>query len=114
MLDNKTIQQIEKFLSSEPRSINEIANYLNKNWRTIDRYLKQIEEEYKTIETKTFRGGTRGALKVAYLSIPERISSTKFQEQLEKEILKLKRKEDFSAFDIFQHIPEKNKHYFLL
>ena len=109
MLNNETIQKIEKFVSPEPRSINEIANYLNKNWRTIDRYLKQIEEEYKTIETKTFRGGTRGALKIAYLSTPERISSTKFQEELEKQILKLKRKGDFSAFDIFQHIPEKNK-----
>ncbi|NCN86545.1 hypothetical protein GW932_01825 [archaeon] len=109
MLDNKTVQQIEKFVSIEPRSINEIAEYLKKNWRTIDRYLKEIEEEYKTIETKTFRGGTRGALKVAYLSTPERVSSTKFQEELEERILTLRRKEDFSAFDIFQHIPEKNK-----
>lgn len=109
MLDNKTIQKIEKFVSIEPRSINEIAQYLKKNWRTIDRYIKQIEEEYKTIETKTFRGGTRGALKIAYLSTPERISSTKFQEELEERILKLRKKEEFSAFDIFQHIPEKNK-----
>lgn len=109
MLDNKTIQKIEKFVSVEPRSINEIANYLNKNWRTVDRYLRQIEEEYKTIEMKTFRGGTRGALKIAYLSTPERISSTKIQEQLEKEIIRLKKKDSFSAFDIFQHIPKKNK-----
>jgi hypothetical protein len=109
MLNNQIIQKIEKFISSEPRSINEIAQYLNKNWRTIDRYLKQIEEEYGTINTKTFRGGTRGALKVAYLSTPERISHTKFQEELEEQIIQLKRKEGFSAFDIFQHVPEKNK-----
>ncbi len=109
MLDNKTIQKIEKFVSVEPRSINEIANYLKKNWRTVDRYLKQIEEEYKTISLKTFRGGTRGALKIAYLSNPEKISSTKIQEQLEEEILNLKKKNEFSAFDIFQHVPKKSK-----
>jgi len=109
MLNNQIIQKIEKFISIEPRSINEIAKYLDKNWRTIDRYLKQIEEEFGTITTKTFRGGTRGALKIAYLLTPEKINNTKFQEELENQILKLKRKEDFSAFDIFQHVPEKNK-----
>lgn len=109
MLDNKTMQKIEKFVSVQPRSINEIATYLNKNWRTVDRYLKQIDEEYGTISTKTFRGGTRGALKIAYLSTPDRISSTKFQEELEEQILAAKRKEEFSAFDIFQHVPKNNK-----
>jgi hypothetical protein len=109
MLTNKTVQEIERFLSSQPRSINEIANHLNKNWRTVDRYLKQIEEEYASIETKTFRGGTRGALKIAYLSSPEKISSSKFQEELEERIINSKRKEEFSSFDIFQHIEEKNK-----
>ncbi len=109
MLDNQIIQKIEKFVSVEPRSINEISDYLQKNWRTVDRYLKEIEEEYKTISLKTFRGGTRGALKIAYLSTPERASSTRIQEELENEIMRLKRKEDFSAFDIFQNVPEKNK-----
>jgi len=109
MLNQKTIQQIEKLLSIEPRSINEIAEKLNKNWRTIDRYVKQIEEEYGTIETKTFRGGTRGALKIAFLSTPEKISETKFQEELEHQILTLRRKEEFSGFDIYQHISDKHK-----
>lgn len=109
MLDKTTIQKIEKLISSEPRSINEIAKNLNKNWRTVDRYLKQIEEEYGTINTKTFRGGTRGALKIAYLSNPEKISHTKFQEDLEKQILRFRRKEEFSAFEIFQHVPENKK-----
>lgn len=109
MLDPKTIQKIEQFISLEPRSINEIATYLEKSWRTIDRYLKEIEEEYKTITTKTFRGGTRGALKVAYIQNPDNASKTKFQKILEKHILRSKRKEDFSAFDIYQHVPDKNK-----
>ncbi|MBU2612568.1 MAG: hypothetical protein KKB62_02495 [Nanoarchaeota archaeon] len=109
MLDNKTVQKIEKFVSVEPRSINEISDHLKKNWRTVDRYLREIEEEYKTISLKTFRGGTRGALKIAYLSNPDRASSTKIQEELENEILRQKRKDEFSAFDIFQHAPEKSK-----
>lgn len=110
MLDNHTIHKIEKFISTEPRSINEIAEFLQKNWRTIDRYIKQIEEESGSIKTKTFRGGTRGALKIAYLETPEKISGTKFQEELEKQILRWKRKEDFSAFEIYEHIPENKKH----
>jgi len=113
MLSNLTIQKIEGFVSIKPRSVNEIAIYLNKNWRTVDRYLKQIEEDYGTIETRTFRGGTRGALKIAYLATPEKISHTRFQEELEKQIIRLRRKEEFSAFDIFQHVPEKNKRVIL-
>ncbi len=109
MLDNQILQKIEKFVSVEPRSINEIANYVGKNWRTVDRYLKEIEEEYKTICTKTFRGGTRGALKIAYTNNPEKVSETKFQEELEKQIIDGKKKGDFFAFDIFQHVDEKNK-----
>ncbi len=109
MLDNKMTQEIERFVSVEPRSINEISEHIQKNWRTVDRYLKEIEEEYGTITTKTFRGGTRGALKVAYKMNPEMASSTKIQEELENEIMRQKRKDEFSAFDIFQHVPDKNK-----
>ncbi len=109
MLNTEIIQKIEKFLSSSPKSIQEISQHLNKNWRTIDRYINKIKEELGTIDTKTFREGTRGALKIAFLAQVEKISSSKFQEELEKAILSVKRKEEFSVFDIFQHIPEKNK-----
>ncbi|MCK4997403.1 hypothetical protein KAS08_03790 [Candidatus Pacearchaeota archaeon] len=110
MLDNETIREIEKLVSIEPRSINEIALHLKKNWRTVDRYLKQIEEETGLIRTKTFRGGTRGALKVAFLNSPEKISSTKFQEELEKQILTLRKKGDVSAFEIYEHVSDNKKH----
>jgi DNA-binding transcriptional ArsR family regulator len=109
MLNNATIQKIEKFVSQYPRSVQEIAEHLNKNWRTADRYIKEIEEEAGTISTRTFREGTRGALKIVYLLNPDKISSSKFQEELEERILRLRRKEEFSAFDIFQYVPEKNK-----
>jgi hypothetical protein len=109
MLDQNTIQKIEDFVSSQPRSMQEIASYMNKNWRTIDRYIDYIKKEIGTIETKTFREGTRGALKIVYLANVEKISSTAIQKQLESSIYSAKRKEDFSAFDIFQNIDAKNK-----
>jgi hypothetical protein len=109
MLDQKIIQKIEDFVSIQPRSIQEIALYLNKNWRTIDRYINQIKEEIGTIETKTFREGTRGALKIVYLTNVEKISTTTIQKQLENAIYSTKNKENFSAFDIFQNIDAKNK-----
>ncbi len=109
MLNNETIQKIEKFVSQKPRSVQEIATHLDKNWRTADRYIKEIEDETGTISTRTFREGTRGALKIVYLLNPDKISSSKFQEELEERIMRLRRKEEFSAFDIFQCVPEKNK-----
>ncbi len=110
MLDSKVIKIIENFVYSCPRSIQEIASHVNKNWRTVDRYVKQIEEDFGTIATKTFRGGTRGALKVVYWAAVEKVSNSVFQEEIEKEIEKGRTKNDFSSFDIFQHVPTKNRH----
>src|SRR3989344_5559122 len=109
MLDNQTIKKIEDFIYLKPRSMQEIARHIQKNWRTADRYIQEIMEEFGTISTRTFREGTRGALKIVYWSSVDKISNSLFQEKLKEEILHFKRKEDFSAFDIFQHIPEKNK-----
>jgi len=46
---------------------------------------------------------------VVYWASIEKASSTKYQEQLEKEIIRARNKEDFSAFDIYAAIPEKKK-----
>ena len=109
MLTNELIKKIESFVYSKPRSIQEIASFIGKNWRTADRYISDIEKNYGTIATRVFREGTRGALKIAYWASVEKISSSVFQERLEEEILRVRRKEDFSAFDIFQYISEKSK-----
>ena len=109
MLTPETIRKIEDFIYQKPRSINEIAQLLGKNWRTADRYVAEIEKNFGTISTRTFRGGTRGALKVVFWASMEKISHSVFQEKLEQEIMSARRKEDFSAFDIFQHVPDKNK-----
>ena len=109
MLKTETIDKIEKFVYSKPRSIQEIAACIGKNWRTADRYVEEIEKNYGTISTRVFRGGTRGALKIVYWASAEKISQTIFQEKLERDIFAGKRKEDFSAFDVFQYVPEKSR-----
>ena len=109
MLDSKTIKKIENFVYSKPRSIQEIAQLLNKSWRTASRYIEEIEKEFGTIATRTFREGTRGALKIVYWASVEKVSSSVFQQRLEQEIERARKKEDFSAFDIFQYVPDNKK-----
>lgn len=109
VLKNEEIKKIEDFVYAKPRSIQEIAEHLEISWRTADRYIEEIETNFGTVTTRVFREGTRGALKIVYWASVEKISHSIFQEKLEEEIIKARRKEDFSAFDIFQHIEDKNK-----
>ncbi|MGV8151133.1 MAG: hypothetical protein ACP5NV_05375 [Candidatus Woesearchaeota archaeon] len=109
MLNNDVIKKIESFVHSKPRSVDEVAKHVGKNWRTADRYISEIEKEYSTISTRVFREGSRGALKIVFWSSMEKASSTVFQEMLEEELMHNKNKEDFSAFDIFQYVSDKNK-----
>jgi hypothetical protein len=109
MLRTEEIKKIEDFVSLKPRSIQEISEHLQVSWRTADRYIEKLKQDFGTIETRVFREGTRGALKIVYWASVDKISHSVFQERLESEVLKAKRKEDFSAFDIFQFIEDKNK-----
>jgi hypothetical protein len=109
MLSSEIIKKIEDFVYQKPRSIQEIAQHINKNWRTADRYISEIEKDFGTISTRVFREGTRGALKIVYWSSVEKVSSSVFQQQLEEDIMKGKTKFDFSGFDIFQHVNNKDK-----
>jgi len=104
MLSSEMIKGIEDFVHIKPRSMQEIATHINKNWRTADRYVQEIRDNFGTIEFRIFRGGTRGALKIVYSASMDKISNSVFQESLEKEILNEKKKEYFSAMDLFQHI----------
>ncbi len=109
MLHTEITKKIESFVYSRPRSVQEIAEHIGKSWRTADRYVEEIGKNFGTIAIHTFREGTRGALKIVYWASVEKISSSVFQERLEEEILKARRKEDFSAFDIFQFVEDKKK-----
>jgi hypothetical protein len=109
MLDTKETKKIEDFVYSKPRSIQEIARHINKNWRTADRYIDEIRKNFGTLETRVFREGTRGALKIVYWASIEKVSNSIFQEQIENSLMNFKKKEDFRAFDIFQHVSTKDK-----
>jgi len=109
MLEQDTINKIEEFVHDKPRSIQEIAEFLDKNWRTADRYIQEIQETYGTIATRTFREGTRGALKIIYWAGIEGISHSIFQQQLEATIANGRKKQDFYTFDIYQYVDDKHK-----
>lgn len=109
MLDPLIIKKIEDFVYPKPRAIQEIAVHIDKNWRTADRYVEDIEKNFGTLSTRVFREGTRGALKIVYWSSVDKVSHSVFQEKLEEDIFRGRTKYDFAAFDIFQHVSEKNK-----
>ncbi len=48
-------------------------------------------------------------MKIVYWSSIDKVSHSVFQEKLEEDIMRGRTKYEFSAFDIFQHVPEKNK-----
>ena len=109
MINNQVVRKIEDFVYAKPRSIQEIAKHINKNWRTADRYVEEIIGEYGTLDKRVFREGTRGALKIIYWASVEKASSNSFQEELEQRIFDGTEKEDFSCFDIFQHVSNSKK-----
>ena len=113
MLDSKTVKKITEFIYIKPRTIQEIAMHINKNWRTADSYVEKISKEQGIIALRTFRGGTRGALKIAFWNNVEKIHSSEFQERLFKRIELARNKEDFSPFDIYQYVPENKRSAFL-
>jgi len=113
MLKNDEIKKIEDFVYTKPRSIQEIAEHIKKNWRTADRYIEEIKKNFGTLEVRVFREGTRGALKIVYWASIEKLSNTVFQEQLEADILKFHKKEDFRPFDIFQYVQDKDKYVWI-
>lgn len=109
MLRQESIQKIEQFIQQKPRSMQEIAQMLDKNWRTADRYVEYIKENFGTIDTTTFREGTRGALKIVFWAGVNHQKSSIFQQELEDEVFKGKTKEELRAFDIYQHVNDAKK-----
>lgn len=107
VLTKETESRIVDFVRASPRTIQEIARALGKNWRTADAYVERISRENGTIATRTFRGGTRGALKIAYINAIN-VKGSAYQERLLEKIKNGKRKEDFSPFDIYQFATQKN------
>jgi hypothetical protein len=112
LLDKNIQKKILDFVYIKPRTIQEISQLLGKNWRTADSYVEKISKETGLIAQRTFRGGTRGALKIVFWNNVEKISSNQFQERLMKQIESTRHKEDFSPLDIYQYVDKKQKRAF--
>lgn len=109
MLDSKIKKKIIELVYQKPRTVQEIAQSIGKNWRTADSYVEKICEEDGSISARTFREGTRGALKIVFWNNIEKIHSSSFQERLFKAIEAGKTKKDFSPFEIYQYVDEKKR-----
>jgi hypothetical protein len=113
MLKSEVVKKVNEFVYTKPRTIQELAHYLEVNWRTADRYVDRIAQESGVLSSRTFRKGTRGALKIVFWNNIERIHSSEFQERLLSTIMSGRNKKDFSPLDIYQYVDEKKRRAFL-
>ncbi|MDY6777645.1 MAG: hypothetical protein SVU32_03200 [Candidatus Nanohaloarchaea archaeon] len=111
-LDRETRKDIQDFVRTKPRTIQEIAERIGKSWRTADRYTAKMEDQEGLIQRRTFREGTRGALKIVYWNNIDTFNSSKIQEQLLTKIEAGRDKRDFSPFDIYQCADEDKRNAF--
>ena len=114
MLDSKTTKKISDFVYLKPRTVQEIAELIRKNWRTADNYVGMIAKETGSISVRTFRGGSRGALKIVYWNNIEKIHSSEFQEKLLNRIQSISKKEEFSPFDFYQYVADDKRNAVML
>jgi predicted transcriptional regulator len=112
MLDTKLTKKIVEFVKAKPRTVQEVAQLINKNWRTADRYLEKLADD-GILALRTFREGTRGALKLAFWQSSDSIHGNDLQQRLVAMIESGKDKYDFSPLEIFQYVDKKYKRAFL-
>ncbi len=112
-MDKADVKKIEEFVRKKPRTIQEVSELIGKSWVTTNRIVEKISKEEGSIEVRTFRGGTRGALKIVY-SVIDSVHATQIQERLLKIIENGRNKEDFSPSEIFQFVDDDKKKAYLL
>ncbi|MBW3011718.1 hypothetical protein KY311_00890 [Candidatus Woesearchaeota archaeon] len=113
MLEKGVVKKINDFVFAKPRTIQEISHIIGKSWITTDRYIEKIAAEEGTVSVRTFRGGTKGALKIVYWNLNP-VQASSFQERMLKQIESGRHKSDFSASEIFQHVDEKKREAFYI
>ena len=110
MLTPDLIKEINEFVYKQPRTITEVASIAKVSWLTADKYITYISEKYGTIKVKTFRGGTRGAVKIVYWSnFDSLVKPSTAQHILLEKIKYGKKKHDFNPFDIYNFVDENKK-----
>ena len=114
MLTPEAIKAINEFVYKQPRAIKEISELLKVSWLTADKYVAFIIEKYGTIKIKTFRGGTKGALKIVYWANLEGMRASTAQQILLDKIKLGRKKQDFNPFDIYSLVDHSNKEAFVI
>lgn len=109
MVSREDERKIIDYVQQQPCTIQEIARLVQRNWRTADNYVADIARHTGLIATRTFREGTRGALKIVYWNALDKQHQTTYQARLLERILAGRQKEDFSAFDIYQFVNDKHR-----
>jgi len=112
-LDSETEKRILKFVYKKPCTMSEIASLIGRNWRTADAYVKMLSQSSGAIAVRTFRKGTRGALKIVYWNNNELMNSSEAQERLFEQIKAGRTKQDFSPFNIYQFVDTKKRSAFV-
>lgn len=108
MLDKGKEELIYELVREQPRTVQEVAQALEVSWLTAERYIKKLSEEEGMIATKTFRGGTKGALKIVFWNLLE-TSTTSIQHRLEEQLLTGRFKQDWSATELYYQVEQKKK-----
>jgi hypothetical protein len=106
---NEIYQKIIFFVKDKPKTIQEVSKHIGKSWVTTEKYVQEIKKTSGTIDVRTFREGTRGALKIVYFVMKESLISDAIKEDLFNKILMGKEKQDFDALDIFQFVKDDKK-----
>jgi len=112
-LDSETEKKILEFVYKKPCTISEIASLIQRNWRTADAYVEMISQRSGAIAVRTFRKGTRGALKIVYWNSNEKMNSSEAQERLFGQIRAGRTKKDFSPFSIYQFVDSRKRTAFV-
>jgi hypothetical protein len=109
MLTKLIGEQIYQAIHKRPHTIQELAGLLDKSWLTVDKYVERLIDE-GLISVHTFRGGTRGALKIVYWNqLP--VSQTGIQKRLFEQVVSGRTKYDFAPSDLAHYAKQKSAWY---
>jgi len=99
--------KIIAFVKREPCLIQDIAKHIGRSWVTTESYVEKIAKDTGLIKTKTFREGTRGAVKIVFWNYEESIQSDEIKARLFEKIKNSASKKDFDPMELFQFADQK-------
>lgn len=102
-------ERIMAFVRTEPRAISEVAEHIGRSWVTAERYVQRIAESTGLLRVKTFRGGTRGALKLVFYNHSDRPLRDELEKELYRRVREGRSKRDFPFFDMYQWASDDGK-----